>query len=813
MLFFAAFLAGAAFFSASPFFPVTAAFPLLAFFMLIFLTLRRACARPIRILTGCILSAAAGFLIAYAGHPGTSDPRMLEGRTISCTGVPVTDSMLIDTERNLRAQTFRVAQVMTEDGAVLALRLLRVLSGQAFSLDRDYSLSVRMPQQIALANPGMQQSLVGGFLVAAAERGTAPRAAFARARARLHAYLPEHMPSAAGGFLLALVTGERGFIPRELNQAFGATGLAHMLSISGTHFGLVFFALFHLFRGVLLRLPERVLAKITIVISPSQVAALIAVPALTLYLGISDLSYPAIRSFLMILLFLLGLLLGRQGMWLNTLLFAACAITAFDPEALSDLSFQLSFVAVLSIGLVTDWLRSRWQTRPDEGSPINPGNAAIAGNGDSLPKRCGRVLAASVLVSCAATLGTAPLTALTFHYSSLIAPISNLVITPLIGFLILPWALAGSFIYLLFGVFPLPDLLGSSTGFLLGIVESAARWKWAAVRIEAFPALFLVIFYGILALLVLTRILLPAVTGRGKAILRSADAAVLLVLLALSFSWGMLQKRDGVLITFLDVGQGEATVIELPDNRVMVLDTGRAWQPVMNFLRFRGVRTVDALILSHAHPDHVAGFAALRRDFRVLELWDNGRLSYREDLSPEIVHRRLERGDVIEGKGYAFTALHPYPGYYAARATTDENNDSLVLKFEAFGRSVLFTGDIAVDAEENLLALGKNLKSSVLKVPHHGSRSSLSRPFLESVAPGLAVISAGRKNRYGHPHPATLEALAATRVYRTDRDGAVGVLIHQSGEISVRTWSQEALQPVQRPEDELRNINRLLSVW
>lgn len=813
MLFFAAFLAGATTLYSSVFFPVATALLLIAFFSSAFFILRRIGGSSVRLLTGCVFSCVAGFLVAHAGSSGAPDLGMLEGRTVTCVGVPATESILVDAERNLRAQTFRTGRVMTEERAVHTVRQIRILSQQSFSLDREYSLSVRMSPQLEYANPGMQRLHATGFLLAAVEQGAAPRAIFAKARAQLHAYFLEKMPGAVGGFLMALVTGERGFIPRELNQAFGVTGLAHMLSISGAHFGLVFFALFHFLRLVLLRLPERMLARITLAISPSQAAALIAVPALTLYLGISDLSYPAIRSFLMIVLFLLGLLLGRQGMWLNTLLFAACAIVGFDPDALGDLSFQLSFVAVLGIGLVTDWMRSRWQELPNENSRVAPDEAATGGRSPTFLIRCCRTLAGSLLISLAATLVTAPLVAVTFHYSSLISPIANLVVTPLIGFLVLPWVLAGSFSYLFFGVFPMSDLLESCTEFLLGIVETFARLEWAAIKIEAFPLLFLVLFYGTLLLMVMVRVLLPAAAGRKNAVLRGADAVVVLVILAVSLSSGLLQKRDGALITFLDNGQGDAAVIELPDQRVMVLDTGRNWQPVMNFLRFRGVRTVDALILSHAHPDHVAGFAGLQREFRIREIWDNGRLSYREQMSPDLVHRRLQRGDVIAGEGYAFTVLHPYPGYAAVRTATEENNDSLVLKLSAFDRSVLFTGDIAVDAEENLLALGRHLKSTVLKVPHHGSRSSLSLPFLESVAPALAVISAGRNNRYGHPHAVTLDALAGTRIYRTDRDGAIGVLLHRSGAVSVKTWKEESLHPVERPHDELGNIKRLMSVW
>ncbi|HMK43647.1 MAG TPA: MBL fold metallo-hydrolase [Dissulfurispiraceae bacterium] len=134
--------------------------------------------------------------------------------------------------------------------------------------------------------------------------------------------------------------------------------------------------------------------------------------------------------------------------------------------------------------------------------------------------------------------------------------------------------------------------------------------------------------------------------------------------------------------------------------RTIVVDTGRTQLPLLGLLRYRGIRTIDALVLSHAHPDHTAGLSALLRDLRVQELWDNGRLAYSPPLPPDIRHRTLARGDIISTAGGArFIALHPCAGYHAEKRTSEENNDSLVLKSETSGGSILFTDDIGEDAE------------------------------------------------------------------------------------------------------------------
>lgn len=810
MLILIAFLSGATAFFSSRYFPLTTGFFLFILAGSIYCSLHTTLSSRLRNVTLFFIACIAGFYIAATGQGSTGNLERLEGKTITGRGTPITDSVLLDADRELRGQTFRMGSARDLSGTTHTIRQVRVLSNCIFALDRSYDLTLRMPRQMVFHNPGMQQSLLPtGYLVISEEREGPLLAPFARARTVLHRFFLDHFSSKAGSFLISIVTGERGYIPRELNQAFGTTGLSHILSISGTHFGLVFFALFQLCRFLILRLPESALCRLTLRLSPSQAGAALALPALILYLCISDMSYPAIRSFLMIMLFLAGLLLGRKGVWLNTLCVAAAMIVAFDPEAITDLSFQLSFLASLSIGLVSDWLKSR-QNR-DLDTPLSKmsqqhtARRFLAGTIN--------IVTASLAISLAASLGTAPLVALHFHYLSLISPLTNLVLTPIIGLLVLPFTLAGSFMYLMTGYFPACGILEQLTSTILTAVQTCASIPHADLRMNASPPIYLIVFYGLLCGLVWFRICIPMLRGEKNIFLSGIHAILLIITIALALAWCSMQHREGMLVTFLDVGQGDAAVLETPDNHIMVIDTGRNHLPVNAYLRYRGIRTVDALVLSHGHPDHTSGFTALMRDYRIRELWDNGRLHYASPVPADLIHRKLERGDTLEANGYRFTALHPYREYRAEQPATEENNDSLVLKLDTSGSSILFTGDIAVDAEESLLPLGKTLVSTVLKIPHHGSRTSLSESFLRSIHPRYALISVGRNNRYSHPHPATLQTLSGTDIYRTDRDGAVSFLLKPDGTIAIKTWQQARLHPVSSILDERKNAERLLTVW
>lgn len=391
-----------------------------------------------------------------------------------------------------------------------------------------------------------------------------------------------------------------------------------------------------------------------------------------------------------------------------------------------------------------------------------------------------------------AALGVSPLVAYYFNYVSLISPVANLIVTPLVGFLLVPLSLAGSFLYMLTGHFVLGPLVQLVSGVAVFLVRAFADVPAASVAAGAFPVGLLLVFYTGFALYWY---------GRKKYFI-----ALAIVPLALYVAVNVASPRPFA-VTFLDVGEADASIVELPDNRVLVVDTGRTGYEVRDALRYRGIRSIDALALTHAHKDHSGGVGLLLEEFKVKELWDNGRLLYPAGAMEDITHRRLVRGDVYRGPGYTITALHPYDGFYTAwgNKNTSINNDSMVLRIAGQEASFLFTGDIEAEALEDLRHLGAHLGSDVLKVSHHGRESSSHSVFFRAVSPRIAVISGIRAGSE------IAGALGGMTIVPTGAHGAVKITAHDG--ITVKAYSESLLKKTLDPREEARNIKRLFTVW
>lgn len=751
--------------------------------------------------------AVSGFYHAklrYAPAPSLSH---IAGETIELRGMANSEAVPLDSETAAFSQIIEVRGLEN-------LKEMRLISNRVLFSGRIYRIKAHIPKDAYSLNPGGNHSLLSGYAVEIKEAGSNPNGFFKRLRIRLNDFMKRNFSSESAPFLMSITTGERSLLTKETRDAFNATGLAHILSISGSHFGLLLFILFRLFRSLVKALPYNMLVRLMLYLTPSQIAAISCVPFMIGYLGISDMSIPSIRSFIMITLFLSGLLIHRKGFWLNTLLFAAVVIILIQPDSVLDLSFQLSFIAVLCIGLVTeqrkDGVMEYW---------------SIGDKKQLVRRSIASLLHYSITplkISLAATIGTAPLVAYYFHYFPLVSPITNLIITPVIGFVVLPLSLLSSFVFLVSGVFPFFSFIDAITIFVLDVIKHVAQWSFVEIKIPVFPPILLIMFYAGILVYIFFMSNRQWVIGNRQNEVENIPIAYRLLPIAISMSIAIipilihvsieLLEPRGISITYLDVGQGDSAVVELPDKRTLVIDTGRKGFQTGGFLKYRGIRNIDAVILSHGQSDHAGGIFHLLRNFNIQEIWDNGRLIYPQGFMKRI--RKLQRGDVIEGSGYKIIALHPYNGFYTMHSgDSDENNDSIVLRIQGAKNSFLFAGDIEEESEEDLSYLGEHLKSNVLKVPHHGSRSSASEIFLNAVSPEIAVISAGRKNTYGHPHDETLNMLSNARIYRTDIDGAIGIRELSDGRLQLKTWKDFQFTEAKTIGDEVMNFKKLFLVW
>jgi competence protein ComEC len=461
----------------------------------------------------------------------------------------------------------------------------------------------------------------------------------------------------------------------------------------------------------------------------------------------------------MIALFLLGHLLGRKGSWLNSLFFAAFLLVLWNPDVLFSISFQLSFIAILFIGFAVE--------RDDDDRDEEKGN------------RLFRYVKQSVLLTLAASLGTAPLVASYFHYFSLISPLANLIASPLIGLVLVSLAVISSFAFLFTGHYLFAPFVSWTADLSVSLVRLLAKVPFADVKLPAFPPVLCILFYlGFIPYFVL---------DKKKEWLLVPFAPMLLYAALAAF-----EKKE-LSVTFLDVGQGDSSVVQLPDKRVIVIDAGRTGKETAAFLSHEGIRSIDALVVSHVHPDHTGGIGYLMEKFRVKEIWDNGRIIYPRKMGLKAKRRILERGDIIDAGDCRITVLHPYKEFY----TRDGNE---------------YEEDTGEEAEQDIAHLAKWLHADVIKVPHHGSKTSSGIEFLSKVSPSVAVISVGRDNSFGHPSPDVLERLSGVRVFRTDNDGAVKITETERG-LAIKTYKDFVLEKADDPAAEWRNVRRLFSRW
>lgn len=572
----------------------------------------------------------------------------------------------------------------------------------------------------------------------------------ASARRAFARKIDERHGETVGAYLKGLILAERGNIPFEIKQSFVDTGTIHILAVSGLHVALVavvFYSVFGLFR-----LPRWSVAVLTML-------------GLFGYMILTGATASVVRATIMACVILSGKLLERRADMYQALAISALIILLVDSTQLFDVGFQLSYAAVISIVWLYPFFEKLISRIPERFEEIRVLEQVL------------KLFA----VSLAAQLGTLPFTAYYFERISIVSLAANLIAVPvsslnlMVGFATIAasfvneWA-AGTFA-------AVNDLLVS---FLLGFVGEAARVPFSTLNTAGVSGAFPFVYYaGLTGLFVQNR------WGILKKLLFMTLAGSTLFLYL-----GLFQKEEiGLAVTVLDVGQGDAVLVRFPNGKCLLIDGGpksltydAGERIVAPYLRRVGVDRIDALAISHPHSDHLGGVEFLTRSFKVGMVYEATEAgvsgmhrSLRNTIESEgILKRIVGAGEVIDLDPNARVYLmNPLPGH---DSSDNLNNHSIVMKIIYGSTSLLLPGDAEEETEERMQRrFGGFLDSDILKVGHHGSVTSSSDEFLDSITPDIAIISVGTKNKFHHPSPEVVRKLMdrGVALYRTDRDGAI----------------------------------------
>ena len=558
-----------------------------------------------------------------------------------------------------------------------------------------------------------------------------------------------------------MLSRKEGLDP-DLREAFARSGTAHLLAISGFHVGVVAGLLLALLRAV------RLGAGRALLVGAGGVWGYVLV------IGAPD---AAVRAAILLSLAGVARAVGRPLAAEGGLAAAFLLLATLDPGAPGRPGFQLSFAGAAGLARLAPLLAARLRT-------------AWA----PLPSTLRSALAAGV----GATLATLPVVAWHFERISLVGIPGTVVAGPLVAL-----AIPGLLLVLLAG--PLSEPLGSFLAggtelvlvALVAAVEAFAAPSWASLDVGRAWVLAAAAGAGGAALL-----LMPASRlGRGArslVLIGGAAAAVLLAPVARAVG-----DRATVGIEVLDVGQGDAILLRSPGRRWLLVDAGprsgefdAGLRRILPVLRRRGIRRLEALVLTHPDLDHVGGAAAVLEGVRVGAVLDPGHPrgtdAFIEALEAAgavgTPWSATARGMTLRLDGMTVEVLHPdpdsagaLPSRLAGARRAEPNALSVILLVRHGAFTALLTGDAPREVEERIAAAAGS--GQLLKVAHHGSGTSSSREFLEQVSPALALVSVGRGNRYGHPAPEVLARLegAGARVLRTDVQGALAVRAREDG--------------------------------
>lgn len=572
-----------------------------------------------------------------------------------------------------------------------------------------------------------------------------------QARERIEISTGRFLPKAESGLMRGILLGDTEDIPADIKSSFKRTGLAHILAVSGMNVTMLVTILY--FLSALLPI-----GRIS-----QLVVMLLMIGFYTLLVGMEP---SILRASAMGVVAISAVALARKPNLINALSVAGLATLIYDPGLLFSVSWQLSFVATLYIILLVPVFKDTFSFLP-------------------------RLFSGILAVTIAAQLGVTPILIYYFGQVSLVSVIANFCVSTVVflamvvGMTMVVVDLISPFLTY---IVSLPAHL-----ILLYMIETAhflSALPYAAVHFKSMSGLVMGIYYGLLLLL--------SLFFRRKKMSISLISLVIIVLLLFSFFAGCQIARQSpphdLRVVFIDVGQGDASLIQAPDGSNILIDGGPFEDSVSTALEHYGVKDIDLVVLSHPHADHVSGLLQVVKNYQVDMVIDSGVSHdsyFYSEFRQTIEERNITYIDAESGESFKIgadlTVDIVWPEKDLASQSLTINDSSVVVRISYGKMRLLFTGDIEKEAQSLLTDAMHDKKDSiglnaqVLKMPHHGSSDGCMEEFLEKVDPDVAIMFAGRDNSFGHPARSTIRSLKdlGAQVFRTDSDG--NIILYSDG--------------------------------
>jgi competence protein ComEC len=601
-------------------------------------------------------------------------------------------------------------------------------------------------------------------------------------RERLSSSIARALPEPQGSLAQGILLGLRTNIPDSLNQAFSRTGTAHILAISGLNISIVI-AMF-LSLGILVFGRQR------------SIYIWLALAATWLYALLAGMNPPVIRAAIMGSLFLIAEYLGRQGSAIIALAFAAAVMVGIQPQLLWSVSFQLSFLAMAGLIFFYPYFQA-WGRK---------GIARLFKNREKIVPTAS-IVTDGFAATLAAIVAVGPLIAYNFGVVSLVSVPATFFSLPALPAIIVTSALVAFVgLFAMLAAQILGWLAWLFLSYFLLVVQGFDALPFSSFQVANISTWHIWGYYAILAGVIallnrrnqladfssrLTSGIKKVAQGIPKPGLGFSPKWLVLPLLVVAILvWSVaLTMPDGKLhVSFLDVGQGDAILIQTPNGQDILIDGGPDPQKINLELSKKlpfWDRTIDLVICTQPQADHITGLVEVLQRYKVKQVLEPG-VSYNSSIYQEwcnlveenqIKQDKAQAGQEVDlGNGVKLEVLNPPVSLWEG-TSDDVDNNGVVLRLSWGQVSFLFTADIREEVEFGLIGQRANLKSTVLKVSHHGSKTSTTSQFLAAVDPEAAVISVGEDNPFGHPSPEVVERLinrlGEGNFYRTDEDGTI----------------------------------------